>query len=68
MSRSIAVAFMSALFVLSSGAEPAKGYPPADSGYQDYAEMVTIIEQIAASKPSSGGFMRSADDPRGERV
>ncbi|MBW3612699.1 MAG: hypothetical protein KY392_02425 [Chloroflexi bacterium] len=52
MSRSVAVAVMSALFVLSSGAEPARAYPPVDSGYLDYAEMVATIEQIAAGKPS----------------
>jgi murein tripeptide amidase MpaA len=45
------IALLATAFTLGVAAAPAAAYPPEDSGYLDYAEMVTTINDIAARKP-----------------
>lgn len=44
-------ALLGAALMLAFVAPPTWAYPPEDAGYLDYAEMVTTIHEIAASKP-----------------
>lgn len=44
-------ALLASAVMLACVAAPASAYPPEDAGYLDYAEMVTTVHEIAASKP-----------------
>jgi carboxypeptidase T len=50
ISRAVA-ALAAAMLSLGAAAAPASAFPPEDAGYLDYAEMVTVVHEIAARKP-----------------
>lgn len=47
----VGLALTCAAVVLSAAASPAAAYPPEDSGYLDYAEMVAAIQAIESAHP-----------------